>query len=125
MSYDTTSEHGMEPCCSDKSCDACKCKVIDDERSTERALREERVLTRDEARAQVCRSIAEMLVQSIEATEEELKKAIDAGQVGNAEKTGALIVQAAREMREMMIATARKLDRPRILRPERSMKVIR
>jgi hypothetical protein len=93
--------------------------------SIARAEREERVLTMDEARAQVCRSLALMLTKSIADTEAELKKAKDAGQNGIPEETGRRIVAAARELGVQLINTARKLDRPRILRPERSLKIVR
>lgn len=114
------------PCdCPNHKVETTEKPVLEDTQATDKAEREERVLSMDEARAQVCRSVADMLERSIDETEAELQKALAAGQAGPAEKTGARVVVAARELRAQLITTARKLDRPRILRPDRSIKVVR
>jgi hypothetical protein len=89
-----------------------------------------RPMTPDEARATLCRSVAAQLEESVRRAEADL----DARQAApgfepTAETNNiALTTLAALELRDMLLVSAKQFDkssRPRILRPERSVRIVR
>jgi hypothetical protein len=84
-------------------------------------------MTPDEARATLCRSVAAQLEESI--------KRAEAGLAGHEDEEPtperhniALTTLAAMELRDSLLVSAKLFDkasRPRILRPERSVRIVR
>jgi hypothetical protein len=87
-------------------------------------------MTPDEARATLCRSVAAQLEESVRRAEADL----DARQAApgfepTAETNNiALVTLATLELRDSLLLSAKQFDkssRPRILRPERSVRIVR
>lgn len=84
------------------------------------ASRDERLLSLDEARAAVARSMASALRKSIEELE-----AQGAHELLNTEKNRQGMIYAAKELHDNLLLHARKLSAPRILHPNRTLKLTR
>lgn len=96
-----------DQCCGDPRCDGAACR------------RGERVLTLDEARAQVARANAASLRRTIS---EVLGMPSD---TDAARQNKELVVRAAKELHDSVLAHARRFERPRVLRPDRRVRVVR
>jgi hypothetical protein len=90
--------------------------VVDDAPTTTPTERE---FTMDEVRGQMARAVAVNVRKNIAAVERQpTTSKIDAL---NKEKT----ILAAKELHDSLLVMARKFERPLILRPDRSLKVVR
>jgi hypothetical protein len=89
-----------------------------------------RPMTPDEARATLYRSVAQQLEESFRRAEADLdaRQAVP-GFEPNAETNNiALVTLATLELRDSLLLSAKQFDkasRPRILRPERSVRIVR
>lgn len=82
-------------------------------------------VTLDAARVHVARIMIGVLEDAIAATTSELEAAIAKGKDGADEQEGRNVLAAAAELRASLVATVQRLERPRILRPDRGIKVVR
>lgn len=78
-------------------------------------------LTMDEARAAVGRMLARSLEASIIETEAELEKAPE----GDDARDTRTFLAAAKELHDALLIQAKRFERPLILRPRRSLRVVR
>jgi hypothetical protein len=89
----------------------------------------EPVMTADDARIAVLRSVAEQLDASIAAAQADLEARFPAGSPATPESTNiARCAIATLELRDTLLLRAKVIEkdnRPRILRPERNLKVVR
>jgi hypothetical protein len=81
----------------------------------------QKLLTADEARAQVGRAVCKNLAASIAANEAEIEKLAD----GPTKENAKVITQAGRELHDSILLMVKKIERPLILRPDRARKVTR
>jgi hypothetical protein len=87
-------------------------------------------MTPDQARATLCRSVAAQLEESIKRAEADLDARQAAPGFEPTPETNniALTTLAALELRDSLLLSAKQFDkasRPRILRPERSVRIVR
>jgi hypothetical protein len=87
-------------------------------------------MTPDEARATLCRSVAAQLEESVKRAEADLDARQAAPGFEPTPETNniALVTLATLELRDMLLVSAKQFDkasRPRILRPERSVRIVR
>jgi hypothetical protein len=87
-------------------------------------------MTPDEARATLCRSVAAQLEESVKRAEADLDARQAAPGFEPTPETNniALVTLATLELRDMLLVSAKqfdKADRPRILRPERAVRIVR
>jgi hypothetical protein len=78
-------------------------------------------LTSAQAKARVARGVSGMLDQVIAAGAAQLEALPD----GVAKENERKMVQEAQALRSILLVTARKLERPGIMKPRRSMRVVR
>jgi hypothetical protein len=87
-------------------------------------------MTPDEARATLCRSVAAQLEESVRRAEADLDARQAAPGFEPTPETNniALVTLATLELRDSLLVSAKQFDkssRPRILRPERSVRIVR
>lgn len=83
------------------------------------------VITLDEARAQICRSTAAVLANSVSQARVALQAKRGTAVWGPQEDTEVRLMRAAQELAVQLLRQARKLDRPTILRPDRRVRLAR
>jgi hypothetical protein len=87
-------------------------------------------MTPDEARATLCRSVAAQLEESAKRAEADLDARLAVPGFEPTPETNniALVTLATLELRDSLLVSAKQFDkssRPRILRPERSVRIVR
>jgi hypothetical protein len=87
-------------------------------------------MTPDQARATLCRSVAAQLEESVKRAEADLdaRQAAPGFEPSPETNNIALVTLATLELRDSLLLSAKQFDkssRPRILRPERSIRVVR
>lgn len=109
-------EEAAKACCAEGKCEGCaNCEEDDKE-----------LLTPDQARAQVGRSVVKMLRLSIEDLKVGIEVDMKVRPTSNRVANGKKLLAAAMELHNALLAKSKKFDRPLILRPSsRGLKVVR